>query len=210
MSYLCDLANSLLVFCVFCCTAGATIDSAAQRPSEDEAISLNNRVCGQRCIQRVLEATGFEVELSRVIEDLKYDAKGLSFLEMQKYLTNKGLYVRSVQVPKGFWVDKQSDIAIAHFSSSVPEDIGHYVVVIPSTKETGRIRVWDGVFGESEWDFGKFEKKFSGALLLVSKSPIEKNISVVFVQRQRIVWFWVCIVACILGLLALNVNKKRW
>lgn len=133
----------------------------------------NNFVCGPRCVQRVLQHYGRQVELIDLVRELQGNAvdHAAHLGDMQDALQRRGVYAVGVKLQPADmrWLAWEEPV-IAHFAPD-GKSVGHFQVMLPSAGPR-RARVWDGLAGESLYAANEFAATASGVVLLTSASPI--------------------------------------
>lgn len=147
----------------------ATLACLAQAPAI--AREANEFICGPRCVQRVLEHYGQDVELTDLVRELQGATvdRPASLAEMTRVLESRHVYAAGVRLsPRDLRHLSWPDAVIAHFNHG-GSSVGHFRVLFA---DRAPMRVWDGLAGESAARTNQWAAHASGTILLTSRSPI--------------------------------------
>jgi ABC-type bacteriocin/lantibiotic exporter with double-glycine peptidase domain len=122
--------------------------------------------CGAACLASVSAYYGFMLPISRIRQYAGTDTRGTNLAGMLDASEKLGFIAKAVRIKK----ESLNEVplpAIAHLT--IRESWHHFVVIYRSERK--KILVMDPASGNMEnWEKEKFEKQFSGVVLLIAPS----------------------------------------
>jgi ABC-type bacteriocin/lantibiotic exporter with double-glycine peptidase domain len=149
---------------------------------EDEQIeetknetNVGDVICGPKCVHFLLDYYGKEQEdIIRLVREIQYPEwrEGATLSKVAESLEKRGIYTFAMKIkPSARLVWKYP--VIVHLSPRPNEQIGHYVVWLPESRDND-LRIWNGDEGMQNHQERTWSKERSGAVLLTSPEPITK------------------------------------
>lgn len=135
-------------------------------------VAAVDNACGARCVVHVAQGLlGTTLPLVPTISQLQLNSGNRvpSMHDLQEYMKELGLEAsgRKVDVSGQLVLHKPSLVKVViHFLPENPSEIGHFVLW-EGTSNSGDQIYWDGLKGIQYMDPDSFNRKFSGAMLLV-------------------------------------------
>ncbi len=143
--------------------------SGSQR---DSSILLDDRICGPRCVQYLLEYYELESEdLVDLVREIQWPEveKGASLDRLEQALRDRGLSTASIRIPENATL-RWHFPAVVHLEEK-GASFGHFAVWLPES-EGDHVEVWSGREGLLPMRQSDFSKLFTGVALLTSREPI--------------------------------------
>jgi predicted double-glycine peptidase len=121
--------------------------------------------CGHWCVYRCAQLLGVPAGMEKIVRRLPPNERGHSMLELSKALRDLGL---ETEGRRSNWdtLMKMSFPCIAHLKN--PD---HYIVVCSVEPEKEFVHLFDGSGLRARQSRAKFEQRWTGVLLVVSKPP---------------------------------------
>lgn len=169
----------------FAGTIAAVICAVSHATGADEDMRANvyGTICGPRCAKYVLSQLGHDVELFQLVDELQPRPlkAGCSLLDLAAAFERRGFATYGAFLDEGTALSCPY-LAIVHLRSE--GRCGHFVVQVPST-DVDTVTLWlpDGSLrGVSASHLAAIR---SGAVLLVSSTPLDTEVHRYFVRSRR-------------------------
>lgn len=140
---------------------------------QEHESNIGNLICGPKCVQEVLRLYDKDDEdIIRLVREIQWPEirKGATMAGIAQALKKREIHTFAMQINPSARI-VWSHPVIVHLNPKPGDEIGHFVVWLPNSKNN-RLFVWNGEQGFEEkqeriWSIG------SGAVLLTSPDPID-------------------------------------
>jgi ABC-type bacteriocin/lantibiotic exporter with double-glycine peptidase domain len=138
----------------------------------DQNASWDDRICGPRCVQYLLEYYELDREdLIDLVREVQWPdlEKGASLDRVECALRDRGIHTAPIVVPGNGELCWHSPVVV-HLKDD-KAGLGHFAVWLPESSG-GEVKVWRDRSGAHVLEKKDFSRLFTGVALLTSRQPI--------------------------------------
>jgi hypothetical protein len=137
--------------------------------------NVGDTICGPKCVRFLLDYYGKEQEdIIRLVREIQYPEllEGATLSKVAEALEKREIYTFAMKIKPSVRLVWNYPV-IVHLSSHSEEQIGHYVVWLPDSRDND-LRIWNGDQGIQNHQERIWSQERSGAVLLTSPEPITR------------------------------------